>query len=92
MREEVEKTVAAYASRLVNKYSWTPSQVAKEAEAEVFVSFRNLDAKGRKTKDCFIAKTIAVYLQKRGCSVSLSLDSLEQLGKFAYMEAIGTAL
>lgn len=66
-------------------YLWTTGQTTKDAGAEVFVSFKNLDAEGRETKDCLMAKTVAVYLRRKGFSVFLSLDSLEQLGKSAYM-------
>jgi len=73
-------------------YPWTAGQTTKDAGAEVFVSFKNLDSVGRETRDCLMAKTVAVYLRHKGFSVFLSLDSLEQLGKSAYMEAIETAL
>lgn len=39
-----------------------------------------------------MAKTLAVFLRRRGFSVFMSLDSLEQLGKSAYMDAIESAL
>ena len=39
-----------------------------------------------------MAKTVAVFLRQKAFSVFMSLDSLEQLGKSEYMEAIETAL
>lgn len=74
------------------KYSWTPDHLTKHLGAEVFLSFKNLDRDGRETRECLMAKTVAVYLRRKGFTVFLSLDSLESLGKSAYMEAIEGAL
>ena len=74
------------------KYRWTPEEAVKTRTREVFVSFKSHDETGQETKDSVIAKTVAAFLRGRGFSVFLSLDSLEQLGKSAYMEAIEAAL
>jgi len=95
-REKAEEVIAsafkAAPSQWWTKYPWTVGQTTKDQGAEVFVSFKNLGADGRETMDCRMAKTVAVYLRQKGFSVFLSLDSLEQLGKSAYMEAIESAL
>lgn len=74
------------------KYPWTSGNAGRDGVGDVFVSFKNLDTQGRETKDCQMAKTVTVFLRRRGFSVFMSLDSLEQLGKSAYMEAIESAL
>lgn len=74
------------------KYRWTSSDAVRDGAGDIFISFKNLDATGHETKDCLMAKTLAVFLRRKAFSVFLSLDSLEQLGTSAYMEAIETAL
>jgi len=74
------------------KHRWEPGECTHYGSAEVFIAFKNSDATGQETRDSLIAKTLATFLRRKGLSVFLSLDSLERLGKSAYMEAIETAL
>lgn len=88
----ITRAFAAAPSEWWEKFAWTAQDAVHDGEGDIFISFKNLDAQGRETKDCRMAKTVAVFLRGGGFSVFMSLDSLEQLGKSAYMEAIESAL
>jgi len=90
--EAISRAYKATPTEWWAKYPWNPSDAVQEGTGEVFVAFKNLDAQGCETKDCRMAQTIAVFLRQKAFSVFISLDSLEQLGRSAYMDAIEIAL
>lgn len=59
---------------------------------DIFISFKNLDADGKKSRDCEIAEELYRFLQSKGLSVFFSNYSLERLGSSAYLKAIDNAL
>lgn len=59
---------------------------------DVFISFKNTDSEGKKTKDSVIAKKLYSYLTDRGLNVFLSEVELEFLGKSQYSKVIDDAL
>lgn len=62
------------------------------ARCDVFLSFKNLDKKGRPTRDSELAREIHDYLTTRKLRVFLSTVSLERMGVDAYKRAIDEAL
>ncbi|MCB2155590.1 protein kinase [bacterium] len=63
-----------------------------DSDHQVFISFKNLDANGRQTRDSQLARTLYDYLTARGFKVFLSSVSLEKMGASAYQQAIDRAL
>jgi hypothetical protein len=62
------------------------------AKYDVFISFKNTDSNGNKTKDSIIAKKLYHYLTGKGLKVFLSELELEFLGKARYSKVIDDAL
>ena len=59
---------------------------------DVFISFKNTDSSGNKTKDSIIAKKLYSYLTGKGLKVFFSEAELEFLGKASYSEVMDDAL
>jgi lipopolysaccharide export system ATP-binding protein len=59
---------------------------------DVFLSFKNSDKNGNKTRDSYLANDIYNYLTKRDLKVFFSNISLENLGVAAYQDAIDKVL
>ncbi len=59
---------------------------------DVFLSFKNLDARDRQTRDARISSELYAFLTKKGLSVFQSNIVLEALGEAAYKKAIDDAL
>lgn len=64
----------------------------KLEDPQVFVSFKNLNADGKPTRDSELAKEIHDFLSAQGLRVFFSNVSLEKLGVAAYKRAIDGAL
>jgi len=62
------------------------------AKYDVFISFKNTDSNGNKTKDSIIAKKLYSYLADKGIKVFFSEAELEFLGKAQYSKVIDDAL
>ena len=63
-----------------------------ERKYDVFISFKNSDSKGNKTKDSIIAEKLYGYLTEKGLSVFFSNVELEFIGKAQYTRVIDDAL
>ena len=63
-----------------------------EKKYDVFISFKNSDSDGNKTKDSIIAEQLYNYLTEKGLSVFFSNVELEFLGKAQYTRVIDNAL
>jgi hypothetical protein len=59
---------------------------------DVFISCKNLDEHGARTRDAEIAAEVYHFLKDKGLSVFLSYFTLEQLGTSDYTRAIDSAL
>ena len=63
-----------------------------ERKYDVFISFKNSDEKGNKTKDSALAEKCYHYLTDKGLSVFFSNIELEFIGKAQYSKVIDDAL
>lgn len=63
-----------------------------DESAQVFISFKNLDADGKQTRDSQLAQEVHDFLAAQGLRVFFSNVSLERLGIAAYKKAIDDAL
>lgn len=61
-------------------------------EHDVFICFKNLDERGRRTEDAALAQDVHDFLAARDFRVFFSNVSLEKLGVSAYKKAIDRAL
>ena len=59
---------------------------------DVFISFKNSDSMGMKTKDSELAEQCYHYLRSKGVRVFLSTEELEFIGKAQYSQVIDHAL
>ena len=59
---------------------------------DVFVSFKNLDAQGRPTRDSELARLVYKHLLSKKLSVFFSSETLEQTGTSEFKKAINDAL
>lgn len=69
-----------------------PKNVHQELQNAVFISCKNLDEQGIRTRDADIAAEVYNFLTGKGLSVFLSYLTLEELGASNYTRAIDSAL
>jgi hypothetical protein len=60
--------------------------------SDVFIAFKDLDEKGAPTRDAEIARDVYGFLTAKGLGVFFSPVTLENLGTWAYKQAIDEAL
>lgn len=65
---------------------------SRQTQADIFISFKNLDAEGKATRDSELAREVSDYLTSRRLTVFFSNTSLERLGAAEYTRAIDDAL
>jgi TIR domain/CHAT domain/SEFIR domain len=93
-REEFEQTIAErrqseLKERLDVNHLQKRGNVTRN---EVFISCKNLDKDGVRTRDAEIAAEVYDFLTGKGLSVFLSTSTLEELGASDYTSAIDSAL
>ncbi|MBU2650984.1 MAG: SUMF1/EgtB/PvdO family nonheme iron enzyme [Bacteroidetes bacterium] len=59
---------------------------------DIFISFKNLDSKGKQTRDSKLAKELYDYLTESGYTVFFSNESIKKTGTSQYKKAINDAL